>query len=348
MEIYVKDIMQLMEDWAPSALAESWDHPGIQVGNPNQPVRKILVALDMTALNISYAAHHGVDMVITHHPFLFKPLREIDISTYKGQMIESLIKHQITSFAAHTNLDTAVQGVNDALAEKLQLQDCRGFVPVKTYSSYKFTLYTTAAYAKLLKKELDNLGEKHIGSYYVVDDTDDFTKNIRVEFHVPGQLIEQVKDLISSLDKLVKYDIHELVNHNYKETMGRIGKLPCPMHAEEALDYIKSKLRIPVLRYAGNKDSLVEKVAILGGAGAEFAGLAKSMGVDLYLTGDLKYHEAQNAAMDGLIIADGGHFYTESVIIPYLAKRLRNELKKRGWEIEVLEDIGAQDIFHYV
>ena len=87
MEIYVKDIMQLMEDWAPSSLAESWDHPGLQVGNPNQPVHKILVALDMTELNISYAIDHGVDMVISHHPFLFKPIHDIDLSTCKGRMI---------------------------------------------------------------------------------------------------------------------------------------------------------------------------------------------------------------------------------------------------------------------
>lgn len=111
MEIYVKDIMQLMEDWAPSSLAESWDHPGLQVGNPNQPVHKILVALDMTELNISYAIDHGVDMVISHHPFLFKPIHDIDLSTCKGRMIENLIRHRITSFAAHTNLDSAVQGV---------------------------------------------------------------------------------------------------------------------------------------------------------------------------------------------------------------------------------------------
>ena len=80
MEIYVKDIMQLLEDWAPSSLAESWDHPGLQVGNPNQSVHKILVALDMTELNISYAIDHGVDMVISHHPFLFKPIHDIDLS----------------------------------------------------------------------------------------------------------------------------------------------------------------------------------------------------------------------------------------------------------------------------
>lgn len=128
-----------------------------------------------------------------------------------------------------------------------------------TYSSYKFTLYITAAHAKLLKKKLDSLRGKDIESYYVVDAADDFTENIRVEFRVPGQLVKRVEDMISSLDKSAKYDVYKLVNHGYKETMGRIGKLPFPMSVEKALSYIKNKLEVPVLRYAGNKDCLVEK-----------------------------------------------------------------------------------------
>ena len=86
-------------------------------------------------------------------------------------------------------------------------------------------------------------------------------------------------------------------------------------------------------------------MAVLGGAGSEFASLAKARGADLYLTGDLKYHEAQDAAAMGLLIADGGHFYTERVIVPKLAERIRKEAEKRHWDLEVLEDTGAEDIF---
>lgn len=345
MEICVKDIIRLMEEWAPSSLAESWDHPGLQIGNPNQSVQRILVALDMTKENLAYAIQNRVDMVITHHPFLFKSLRDIDISTPKGQMIEDLIVNRITSFAAHTNLDTAMEGVNDALASKLRLLDCKGFVPVEEYSSYKFTLYTTASYVKLLKRELDKVMGEVIENYYVLDDEDDFTENSRIEFRVPAKAKQQVEELISGFAQPIKYDVYELINHKRKETMGRIGRFARPMPAKKALVYIKETLGIPVLKYAGDADKLVEMVAVLGGAGAEFAGLAKSMGADLYLTGDLKYHEAQDAAASGLVIVDGGHFYTERVIISALAKRLRNAFCKYGWDIEVLEDSGAKDIF---
>lgn len=111
------------------------------------------------------------------------------------------------------------------------------------------------------------------------------------------------------------------------------------MKGKEALLYIKEKLGIPDLRYAGNTDIIVHKVAVLGGAGSEFASLAKARGADLYLTGDLKYHEAQDAAAMGLLIADGGHFYTERVIVPKLAERIRKEAEKgtgiwRYWKIQ--------------
>ena len=89
-------------------------------------------------------------------------------------------------------------------------------------------------------------------------------------------------------------------------------------------------------------------MAVLGGAGSEFASLAKAKGADLYLTGDLKYHEAQDASRLGLLIADGGHFYTERVIVPYLAERLRKAAQEKSWELEVLEDSGAEDIFSHV
>ena len=117
------------------------------------------------------------------------------------------------------------------------------------------------------------------------------------------------------------------------------------MSGKEALSYIKERLGIPVLRYAGNPDTTISRVAVLGGAGSEFAALAKAKGADLYLTGDLKYHEAQDASRLGLLIADGGHFYTERVIVPALAKRLRTYAAEHVWEIEVIEDSRAEDIF---
>ena len=117
MSIEAKQIINIMNAWAPQSLAESWDHPGLQIGNVHTPVKKVLVALDLTAENASYAADNGVNLIISHHPFLFRSLHEIDLGTYRGKIIETLIRSSIVSFAAHTNLDIARGGVNDVLAE---------------------------------------------------------------------------------------------------------------------------------------------------------------------------------------------------------------------------------------
>ena len=134
MSIEAKQIINIMNAWAPQSLAESWDHPGLQIGNVHPPVKKVLVALDLTAENASYAADNGVNLIISHHPFLFRSLHEIDLGTYRGKIIETLIRSSIVSFAAHTNLDIARGGVNDVLAEKLSLSDVSGLAPAENGS----------------------------------------------------------------------------------------------------------------------------------------------------------------------------------------------------------------------
>lgn len=169
-----------------------------------------------------------------------------------------------------------------------------------------------------------------------------------MEFNVKSSSFRDVLDDMKEICGPVHCDIYELKNGASVEYMGRVGELPEALPGKEALRYIKAKLGIPDLRYAGNTDITVRKVAVLGGAGSEFAALAKAKGADLYLTGDLKYHEAQDASAMGLLIADGGHFYTERVIVPKLAARIRKAAAEKGWDLEVLEDSGAVDIFGHM
>lgn len=349
MEIHAKDIINLLDRLAPPCLAEKWDNPGLQVGNPNWPVHRILVSLDVTPENVSYAVQNGINMIVSHHPMLFHGIQEINGATNKGALIEALIRNKITSFAAHTNLDSVSGGINDALADKLQLIHCMGLVPVfeETYS--KFTVYMTNADARGLLKKLRETHQLDMSNVYILEDDDDSTNKVRIEFTVNERSIEAVEKEIKSIGENTAYDLYRLANRGRQECMGRVGYLPSEMTGEEALRYIKNKLEIPVLRYAGNANkSSIKKVAVLGGAGAEFLHLAKSNGADLYLTGDLKYHEAQGAIDEDILFVDGGHFYTERIIIPYLMKRLQAEFKARGWDIQVYEDKGAKDIFSYI
>ncbi len=348
MNIKAQDLMNLMEEWAPQKLAESWDHPGLQVGNPEQPVKKVLISLDLTEENVDRAVKDGVSMIISHHPFFFKSLHSIDLSGYKGRVIGKLIKHDILSFAAHTNLDTARDGVNDALAEALGLSNPEGLVKEKTEPLLKVAAYVEFVKAKEFKGLLEKKYKGMAGHFYLLGDADDSSRAGKMEFNVKSSSFRDVLDDMKEICGPVHCDIYELKNGASVEYMGRVGELPEALPGKEALRYIKAKLGIPDLRYAGNTDITVRKVAVLGGAGSEFAALAKAKGADLYLTGDLKYHEAQDASAMGLLIADGGHFYTERVIVPKLAARIRKAAAEKRWNLEVLEDSGAVDIFGHM
>lgn len=348
MKITAQHLISLMNQWAPQSLAEKWDHPGLQVGNPNVPVEKVLVSLDLTEENVDLAIQQGVSMIISHHPFLFKSIHALDLTTYKGRVIEKLIKHDILAFAAHTNLDTAQGGVNDALAAALDLSVTGGLTPEKSHPMYKLVAYVRPTEAKAFYHHVKEAYAGKAGHYYLLDDEDDMTQEAKMELNVLATVLPSVLQDLKTYCGDAHFDIYPLENGGEREYMGRLGTLPREMSGQEALQYIKEKLGIPDLRYAGNIDRTVKTVAVLGGAGSEFAELAKAKGADLYLTGDLKYHEAQDASRLDLLIADGGHFYTERVIVPALAKRLREAAAEKDWDVEVIEDSGAEDIFWHV
>ena len=175
MKVTGNDLIGWMESWAPRSLAESWDHTGLQVGDPRRRVTKVLISLDLTEENVDLAVREGAEMVISHHPFLFKAIRELDLRTYKGRVIEKLVKHDILSFAAHTNLDTAKGGVNDALAAALSLSDTEGLVFEQETKERKLALYVKPVTAKVLRHTLSELYGDAVNHFYLLDDVDDAT-----------------------------------------------------------------------------------------------------------------------------------------------------------------------------
>ena len=172
---------------------------------------------------------------------------------------------------------------------------------------------------------------------------------IHMELKVKEEQRREVSDLIEKWSGLIySTEWHRLCFEGKQHSMGRVGWLPYEMPAEAALAYVKDKLDIPALKFCGPVEKNVSRVAVLGGSGAEFARAAVDAGADMYITGDVKYHQGQDAAGMGLLLVDGGHFYTERVIVPYLAQKLRLEAEKCGWDVEVLEDHKARDVFNYL
>ena len=131
MDPTVSDIMQVLETIAPQTLAEGWDNVGLQVGDPGRPVKHIWIALDPTYEVVAAACRDKVDLLITHHPLIFKPLQSLNFRTPVGAIIDLAVRHHVAIFAAHTNLDSVLGGINDILADRIGLSELKPLVPAQ-------------------------------------------------------------------------------------------------------------------------------------------------------------------------------------------------------------------------
>lgn len=246
------EIINLLNKWVPSYLVDDWDNTGFQIGDPEKEVKNILLSLDLDREVLEKALDKKVDMIITHHPIIFKPLKSITKTTYKEKLIYNIIREDIVVYNAHTNLDLTTDGVNDALANILTIKNTEPL--------------------KIVHKETEN-------------------------------------------------DIYLLNNSETIYGYGRIGEIK-KMPLLNFLDNVKERLKTDYLTVYGDLDKEIKRVAVCGGSGSSFIYDAYSKGADIYITGDIKYHEAQYANELGLTIVDAGHYHTEKVVLPVIKKHI--------------------------
>ena len=246
--VTVNDIINLLEEMAPPELAESWDNVGLMLGRRNKPVRKLLLALDMTQETVTQALAKKADMLITHHPVIFHKLGNVTDADWQQELLLQLAENGVAVYSAHTNLDCVANGVNSVLAKRLRL------------------------------------------------------------------LEPDVLDTVSGL--------------------GRIGELEKPAKLQDFALFIKKALQADYLT-VGDAGRKVRRVAVCGGAGADLIGLALAQGADTLVTGDVKYHEAQQAVFSGLNIIDAGHQPTELPVLDDLADRLSLRFTEKHWDVAI-------------
>ena len=161
----IRKIMQALEEWAPPKLAEDWDNVGLLVGDPETEVTGILTALDVTKENICYAKEHGINLIVAHHPILFKPLKQLVAGDPVADLVRLLVQNDIACYAAHTNLDIATAGVNDLLAEQIGLVDVKGLVPTHNEPFYKVAVFTPQTHADAVRAAMGDHGAGALGDY---------------------------------------------------------------------------------------------------------------------------------------------------------------------------------------
>lgn len=369
MPVKCQVIIDELDRIAPRYLAESWDNVGLIVGSPDQNISIIMVTLDITEDVVDRAMLANVNMIVSHHPLIFKGIKAIRTDLPQGRLIAKLIRHDIAVYAAHTNLDIANGGINDILAEKLGLVDV-GLIS-SSYSSklLKLVVFIPKDQAEKVRDAICQAGAGHIGNYsnctfstggtgtfLPLSGTNPFighegtleqVPEVRLETIMPEGISSRViKEMIKAHPyEEVAYDLYPLANEGVKYGLGRVGYLPAPMSLCELALLIKQSLGIELVKVAGAANDVVRKIAVCGGSGACLIKSAAFSGADVLVTGDVKYHEAQEAIAAGIAIIDAGHFATENIMVEHFGQRLQEIISKGKLGIEVITDKISNDIF---
>jgi dinuclear metal center YbgI/SA1388 family protein len=365
------EIIQLFEEFSPKHLAENGDPIGLQIGKLNEKVENVMITLDVLENVVDEAVKNNVKLIIAHHPPLFRPMKSIQTDTYQGRMIEKLIKNGIAVYAAHTNLDVAPGGVNDLLAEALNLQDTSVLLPTYSEQLRKLVVYVPKENSEELREALGKAGAGHIGNYshcsFSTEGKGRFLPGNNSDPHIGqvGKVEEVAEEKIETIyprsieRKVLKamfthhpyeevaYDIYSLENQGEALGLGRIGKLQEEVSLKDFAATVKETFGMDGIRVIGDMDDKVRKVAVLGGDGNKFISAAKRQGADAFVSGDIYYHTAHDAMMMGLNIVDAGH-HIEKVMKDGVAKHLAGKCAEKGYIVNIFASKSNTNPFTYM
>lgn len=345
----IADIAAILEELAPPSLQESYDNSGLLVGNPTAEVSKALISLDVTEEVIDEAIHEKANLVIAHHPIVFKGLKRLNGANYVERTVIKAIQNNIAIYAIHTNLDNVLAGgVNGKIADRLQLIN-RTILQPKSSNLFKLVTFVPVAATEVVLNALFDAGAGKIGAYdrcsfrnegmgtFRGDDTTQPHVGVPGENHAePEHRIEVIlpnwkkRSVLSALMQAhpyeeVAYDVYPLENHHPGVGSGLVGELDKLMSKDDFLHHVKTQMKASVIRFTESSENYIKRVAVCGGSGSFLIGAAKAAGADAYITGDVKYHEFFDAE-NQLMICDIGHYESEQFTIELLGEFLSEKI----------------------
>ena len=354
-------ITSLMEDIAPKKLAEDWDNVGLIIGDGSHIVKKIMVCLDLPLWVLDEALENDIDMIVTHHPFIFDRIKKINTDTTLGKKIIKLIRKGVDVYSSHTNFDLAKDGLNDTFARQLGFNDFSIIQPLNEEKLFKIVIYVPEGAEGKILESLSKAGAGYIGNYSncsfrskgigtfkpeegsnpyigkkgIIEEVNEY----KLETIVPENSLKRVLKEIKKVHPYEEpaYDILELKNEGNMLGIGRLGEPKNSTTLVSYAEFVKKALDLNSIRYAGKPDSLIKKVALVNGSGNNFVSQAKYAGADVLVTGDMQYHQIVEALEDGISIIDAGHFGTEKIMVKVVADYLNSKLHKLGYGVEVIE-----------
>jgi dinuclear metal center YbgI/SA1388 family protein len=355
--VTVRDIQEFMEAWAPADIAWERDNVGLQTGDPGTRLRGILVALDVTEGIVAEAVRRGANLIVSHHPLLFRPLRTVTDGTPRERCLAALIRKGVALYSAHTNLDFTRDGTSFALAGALGVT-VEGFLKSPFTLQEKIVTFVPPSHADRVASAMAEAGGGRVGAYEncsfrtagrgtfrgtgtshpvigrkgVLEDVEE----VRLEMAAPRRAVGKVVRAMIGAHPYeeVAYDVYPLDNTSSEYGMGTIGSLGRSVPLRQFLATVRSSLGAPALRWTGDPRSSVQKIALCGGSGSDLLPDAVRSGADVFVTADVRYHTYQEA--EGTIaLVDAGHYETEIPVVASVVARLRREIQSRGERIPV-------------
>ena len=331
--VKIKDIASALEMFAPLPLQEGFDNSGLQIGLTEAEVTGVLLCLDVTEKVVEEAVTSGCNLIVSHHPLIFSPLKRITGGNYVERCVLKALANGIAIYASHTNMDSVQGGVNYRIAEKLGLQNVRILAP-KADALLKLSVYVPVAQADDVREALFSAGCGNIGNYdscsYNVDGYGTFRagdgcnpfcgkvgemhkeSEVRIDTVMPAYLKSKVVAALLKAHPYEEpaYDIYPLKNSWESVGLGVVGDLPQECDEAEFLNEVKEKFAVGCVRHTSLLGGKVKRVALCGGSGASFVDAAISAGAQVYITGEARYHDLFN--YDGrIVLAVIGHYESE-------------------------------------
>jgi len=356
-QVTVRGIQDIMETWAPLDIAWEGDNAGLQTGDPDARVRGILVALDVTEDIASEAVRRGANLIVSHHPLLFRPLRSVTTRTARERCLAALLRKGLSVYSAHTNLDFTRGGTSFALAKSLGVTP-EGFLKSPFSLRSKIVTFVPRSHAGAVAAAMAAAGAGVIGEYdqcsFSGEGTGTFrggpgahpsigrrgvterVTEVRLEMAAPRRSVAEVVRALKKAHPYeeVAYDIYPLANADAEYGMGAIGTLSRPLPIGAFIPLVRRVLKSPSVRWSGNPRTTVRRVALCGGSGSDLLPEAIASGADVFVTADVRYHTYQEAE-ERIVLVDAGHFETEYPVVAAIVERLRRETLRRGSRIRV-------------
>jgi dinuclear metal center YbgI/SA1388 family protein len=347
MRLILKEILDVLEQLAPSSYQENYDNAGLITGNLLQECTGIVCTLDATEEVILDAKQKGYNLVVAHHPIIFNGLKKITGKNYVERAVIAAIKNDIAIYAVHTNLDNLLTGVNGRMADKLGLQN-RKVLLHRQNNLMKLIVFVPVDEAEKVRNAIFTAGGGNIGKYsecsFNIRGTSTFTPGEgtnphtgevgkrettdeeKIEIIFPVYLKEKLINAMTEAHPYeeVAYDLVALNNYFQEVGSGLIGELTSEMDENEFLQFVKNGFELQVIRHTPLLNRKIKRVALCGGAGSFLIKRALSAGADIYITADVKYHEFFDAE-SRMIIADIGHWESEQFTVDLLHDVLQSK-----------------------